>query len=425
MRPHLKELRHIFRELKSIQRPSHALKHRASTALLVSNVLDRDPRASNDQVDLSCHDEQTQHANTVLEQKIAVLEEQIACYKRQVDGLLCENTEYRERVKTLRDEIIHAKGAIRVLCRIRPSPNMHGTGIGFGDKCVFVDDKKFRVDGVFGTQSTQADIYGEMAPLIEGVLDGYQVCIFAYGQTGSGKTHTMEGTCEDKGLVYRSLDRISVLCQELVLGGFKIEYRIKYLEVYNEGIRDLIGESTVQITHENGAARLRNCKEITTSNILTVYDVVQQSGTRRAVGGTKCNSQSSRSHSVLILTVDISSASEKREGVLVLIDLAGSERLSESKAENVRLKETQNINKSLSALGNVFTALKRKSSHVPFRDSKLTHLMQDYLTGKSRTTMIVNVNPENAGETICSLRFATKVSECELGNAGRNALSKV
>jgi len=166
----------------------------------------------------------------------------------------------------------------------------------------------------------------------------------------------------------------------------------------------------------------KNCSEKITDDIDTVISHVEKAKESRIVGETACNTKSSRSHAIFMLRITMESDRESREGVLSLIDLAGSERLNESKAENQRLKETQNINRSLSALGNVFNAIKRRDKHIPFRDSKLTHVMQDYLSGQSRIIMIVNINPENVNESICSLRFASKVSECTLGSVERNML---
>ena len=155
-----------------------------------------------------------------------------------------------------------------------------------------------------------------------------------------------------------------------------------------------------------------------------VLNLLKKASENRAVGKTNCNERSSRSHSVFILKLSGVNklTEEKCEGVLNLIDLAGSERLSSSGASGDRLKETQAINKSLSSLADVIYALGNKDAHVPYRNSKLTYLLQNSLGGNSKTLMFVNVSPlaGNFQETICSLRFATKVNSCEIGTAKRS-----
>lgn len=369
--------------------------------------------------DIAGPKESPMHGLDGLMREKTMLLEQLMDREVQLERLVKENSELKSRVKALRTDVIDMKGAIRVMCRIKPSGQINN--IGYDDRSIAIAGKQFTVDRVFGQDSSQDSIFREVAPLVESILDGYKICVFAYGQTGSGKTYTMQGPDQDRGLVYRALDSIDRLSQELRQEGFTIEYKTRYLEIYNEEIRDLIEDAPVRIVHEGSTVRLTNSKEVKSSSIQDIQGLVAGATEKRAVGETGCNARSSRSHAVLILTVSVRSETEQRTGALALVDLAGSERLSESKAENERLRETQNINRSLSALGNVFGALRRRDAHIPFRDSKLTHLMQEYLTGESRTAMIVNINPENEGESICSLRLASRVSECELGRAERSA----
>ncbi len=205
----------------------------------------------------------------------------------------------------------------------------------------------------------------------------------------------------------------------MIQNGFSTKFILKYVEIYNETIIDLFTRKNVTLGHDNNGIVLKNIFQVESNDIEVILKKMKEASKKRSVGETQSNRTSSRSHAIFILDVELESEKEKRKGSLCLIDLAGSERLNESKAENERLKETQNINKSLSALGNVFTAIKRKDGFVPFRDSKLTHLMQEYLTGQSRTIMIVNINPSSGNESICTLRFAAKVSECTLGSVER------
>lgn len=365
-------------------------------------------------------DENVQLQRKVLEYKETILnlETTIQEYKSQIERLSASNDIFRIKEKELREAILRAKGAIRVLCRIKPT-KVHGNII-YDDRNIDIDGKKYMLDYVFDSGSTQNDVYAEINQEIECVMEGFNVCIFAYGQTGSGKTFTMYGMDENEGIIFKSLSNISDLSTTLIEKGYTVKYNLKYIEVYNETITDLISNKPVTIIHDSESVRFKDYDELVTDDITKIIETVKVSSSKRRTGETKCNSSSSRSHSVFILEVLAQSSDEVRKGTLCLIDLAGSERLNESKAENERLKETQYINKSLSALGNVIMSLKKKDKHIPFRDSKLTHLMQEYLSGKSRTTMIVNINPENSNETVCSLRFATKVSECNLGHTNRN-----
>lgn len=353
-----------------------------------------------------------------LSEKANELETELENYKLQINNLNHINFELKRNEKCLREAVLQAKGAIRVICRIKPT-NIN-CYIRYDDRNIFIDDKQYALNYILDPKSSQNDVFNEIKPEIESVMEGYNVCIFAYGQTGSGKTYTMSGENSEEGIIFRSITRLKELSNSLRSEEYNIRFNIKYIEVYNENIKDLISGKSVTIIHDANVIKLKDCEEVTTNDIDVVYDVIKQSSLKRRTGETNSNASSSRSHSVFILNVFIESSNEKREGSMCLIDLAGSERLKESKAENERLKETQFINKSLSALGNVIVALKRKDKHIPFRDSKLTHLMQEYLTGKSRTSMIVNINPECIDETICSLRFATKVSECSLGGANKN-----
>lgn len=363
---------------------------------------------------------QSAHIETIrqLREDISRMESALRDYEHKVEVLSAMNYALKSNEKELRNAVLRAKGAIRVLCRMRPS-NLPQS-IRYDDTCIEIGDKKFVLSHVFDQRSTQEEVFAEIKPEIQSTLDGYNVCIFAYGQTGSGKTYTMEGPTHDRGLIFRSLHEIDDVSRKMLDDGFSVRYSIKYLEVYNESIRDLIQGGAVAIIHDQASIRLKNCSEVLVSSIHEVEGVVESASSKRRTAETNCNSSSSRSHSIFILRILIERENERREGALCLIDLAGSERLDESKAENERLRETTFINKSLSALGNVMAALKRKDRHVPFRDSKLTHLMQEYLGGTSRVSMIVNVNPDNMNETICSLRFATKVSECSPGTASRN-----
>ncbi|ORD94530.1 CTK2 [Enterospora canceri] len=337
-----------------------------------------------------------------------LLKKQVAendAVKNEVERLRDENEwleKEAERIgrseKRLRNEILDLKGNCRVYCRIHPES---GTKMCYSDTQVQLENKAFKMDRVFGPGATQSEVYSEFDLFIENVMDGFSLCIFAYGQTGSGKTHTMLGNGD--GLIYKSIQKI-----KRSLGKQEATCIASYVEVYNEKINDLFGGKAEYRIDELDQLILR----------------MQEAGLKRATARTGCNETSSRSHALFVLEIEMQKENEIVRGALCLVDLAGSERISQSGVRDKRLKETQCINSSLSSLGNVFAAIKRKESHVPFRDSMLTRVMQPHLSENSRVVMVVNVNGSCENETLCTLRFATKVSECEMGVAKRSALRK-
>ncbi|GFZ12464.1 kinesin 2 [Actinidia rufa] len=362
--------------------------------------------------------------------------------------------EGEELRRKLHNTILELKGNIRVFCRVRPllsdedlgkEPKVYSyptTAETLGRSIDVIQNGQksyFTFDKVFMPDAAQENVFVEISQLVQSALDGYKVCIFAYGQTGSGKTYTMmgrPGSPTEKGLIPRSLEQIFQTRQSLQSQGWKYEMQVSMLEIYNEMIRDLLSASQscsdVSRTESGVAGKQYAIKHDANGNThvsdLTIVDVrssrevsflLDQAARSRSVGKTQMNEQSSRSH--FVFTLRISGANESTEqqvqGVLNLIDLAGSERLSKSGATGDRLKETQAINKSLSSLSDVIFALAKKEDHVPFRNSKLTYLLQPCLGGDSKTLMFVNVSPEpsSVGESLCSLRFAARVNACEIG----------
>jgi kinesin family protein C1 len=212
------------------------------------------------------------------------------------------------------------------------------------------------------------------------------------------------------------------------------------LEIYNETIRDLLapGRSNSvemsagkQYTIKHDAQGNTTVSDLTTADVFSTADVtslLEKASHSRSVGRTQMNEQSSRSHFVFTLKIFGSNEStgQQVQGVLNLIDLAGSERLAKSGSTGDRLKETQAINKSLSALSDVIFAIAKNDDHVPFRNSKLTYLLQPCLGGDSKTLMFVNIAPEasSVNETVCSLRFASRVNACEIGVARRQTQAR-
>jgi len=264
-------------------------------------------------------------------------------------------------------------------------------------------------------------------------MDGYNVCVFAYGQTGSGKTYTMEGGPrieefpEQCGVIPRTIRQIFEIKQQLVEKSWSYKLHASFLEIYNEEIRDLLQTDSslkheIKMTDSKGTdVHVTNLRVEEVSNEGQIEAIIEKARKNRAWAKTLANERSSRSHSVFILKItgQNSATSESCCGTLNLVDLAGSERVKESGSEGQRLVEAQNINKSLSNLGNVIMALAQKNAHVPYRNSKLTHLLQPSLGGNSKTLMFVNISPkeEHINETLNSLRFATKVNSCNIGTA--------
>ena len=334
----------------------------------------------------------------------------------------------------------------------------------------------FQFNRVFGPWNSQGDVFDEVSDFVQSAMDGYNVCLFSYGQTGSGKTHTMQGSGvqDQRGIISRAVEQILTLATSNTLvpssqiddSEWSYTLQASFLEIYNESLRDLLvveddnlaelaksdnlelgyiaPNNTIQTmasppkTAKKLAMRKdpndgrmyveglttvcidTTSKEKGMSQLFAVMDVASRS---RSVAATKMNLESSRSHSIFILRVVAYNQIEETtvNGSLNLVDLAGSERLSrsESNGDAKLLKEAQAINSSLSCLGDVFVALANDASHIPYRNSKLTYLLQDCLGGDGKTCMFVNLSPSSAScnESLCSLRFAQRVSKVELGKA--------
>ncbi|XP_019425854.1 PREDICTED: kinesin-like protein KIN-14L isoform X2 [Lupinus angustifolius] len=348
-----------------------------------------------------------------------------------------------EENRKLYNMVQDLKGNIRVYCRIRPLFRADTKNIidfvGENGSLFILDPSKTLKDGkkhfnfnqVFGPTASQDEVFKDTQPLIRSVMDGYNVCIFAYGQTGSGKTHTMSGpsngTSKDMGINYLSLNDLFQLSNQRK-DIIKYDIYVQMVEIYNEQVRDLLVEDKadnkleIRSCNDDGFslpdATLRLVKSTT-----DVLSLMKLGEVNRAVSSTAMNNRSSRSHSVLTVHVHGKDTSGSTiRSCLHLVDLAGSERVDKSEVTGDRLKEAQFINKSLSCLGDVITALAQKNSHIPYRNSKLTLLLQDSLGGHAKTLMFAHVSPEadSYGETVSTLKFAQRVSTVELGAARLN-----
>uniref|UniRef100_A0A8C2EXU1 Kinesin-like protein n=1 Tax=Cyprinus carpio TaxID=7962 RepID=A0A8C2EXU1_CYPCA len=278
---------------------------------------------------------------------------------------------------------------IKVLCRFRPLNQAEILrGDKFlptfqGDDTVIIGGKPYVFDHVFPTNTTQEQVYNTCAKqIVKDVLGGYNGTIFAYGQTSSGKTHTME---------------------------------VSYFEIYMEKIRDLLDVTKTNLSvHEdkNRVPYVKGCTERFVSSPEEVMDVIDEGKSNRHVAVTNMNEHSSRSHSIFLINIkqEHVETEQKLCGKLYLVDLAGSEKVSKTGAAGAVLDEAKNINKSLSSLGNVISALAEGTTHVPYRDSKMTRILQDSLGGNCRTTMFICCSPSsyNDAETKSTLMFGQR-----------------
>ncbi|KAL4265214.1 TRAFAC class myosin-kinesin ATPase superfamily protein [Pleurotus pulmonarius] len=325
---------------------------------------------------------------------------------------------------------------IKVVCRFRPVNAIEAREggeivVSFDDNLQTVQMRSaqlatgperdgFTFDRVFpmGTQQHEVFDYG-VKDIVKDVMDGYNGTVFAYGQTGSGKTFTMMGadidSTELKGIIPRITEQIF---QSIVESDPHLEYLVKvsYMEIYLERIRDLLcpQNDNLQVHEEKSkGVYVKNLSDYYVSSAREVYEIMRTGGQARVVSSTNMNAESSRSHSIFLITIQQrnTESGTMKTGNLYLVDLAGSEKVGKTGASGQTLEEAKKINKSLSALGMVINALTDgKAKHIPYRDSKLTRILQESLGGNSRTTLIINCSPSsyNEAETLSTLRFGIR-----------------
>ncbi|XP_030647680.1 putative LOC110439812 homolog [Chanos chanos] len=332
-------------------------------------------------------------------------------------------------------------GKIRVFCRIRPLNRAEGMkGSNFIVSCL--DDysvvletprgqREFQFDRIFNAESTQEEVFQDSSRLIQSAIDGYNVCIFAYGQTGSGKTFTMVGDKERKnpGIIPRTFTKIFDIIQE---NQSKFEFKVSayMLELYNDRLQDLFvspaeafGKKIEIKKDKKGLVFAQGAETKEAASAGELFALFEQGCANRHIAATKMNMESSRSHLIVGIMVESRNLTNGSVsfGKISLVDLAGSERAARTGAKDDQLKEANSINKSLSALGDVISALSTEQPHVPYRNNKLTQAMQDSLGGNAKTLMFVNISPAacNMEETLTSLIYATRVKAIT-NNAQRN-----
>ena len=274
----------------------------------------------------------------------------------------------------------------------------------------------FSFDKNFGTAVTQEEVFAEVSEFVQSALDGYNVCLFSYGQTGSGKTYTMQGgvlcitthfmICSLglgngslRGIIPRAMEQVGRYKLQLEDKGWEYSMEVSFIEIYNENVRDLLRDSSSDnnMRHEikrdeNGATYISDITmlELNPNNPEEIEEIMELASKYRSVGATNMNELSSRSHAVFTLYLRAMQKEQQLalNGTLNLVDLAGSERIEKSGAAGERAKEAVHINRSLAALADVFTAIGNKQSFVPFRNSKLTYLLQPALSGEGKTLMV-------------------------------------
>ena len=332
---------------------------------------------------------------------------------------------------------------VKVFCRIRPeNEKEHSSGLGLcleptseNSLKITIDNlsintglkenynekssQDFTFDKVFPSDTTQSTIFEKVAkPLITAAFEGINGTLFCYGQTSSGKTYTMEGIPTDDILMGIIPRMMQLIFDKISSGSQDIEFSVKcqYYQIYNEKIQDLLDTRKTDLAireDKNKGIWVEDCTEEYVESEQEMFNFFQNGAANRAVASTKMNALSSRSHSlfaVIIYQRNIITESSKT-GKIYFVDLAGSEKMGKAGIEgNAQLKEAQNINKSIMTLGMVINALTKGAKHVPYRDSKLTRVLQESLGGNSLTNLIINCSPSmiNQTESLSTLRFGQR-----------------
>ncbi|XP_064390879.1 uncharacterized protein LOC135338733 isoform X12 [Halichondria panicea] len=314
---------------------------------------------------------------------------------------------------------------IKVAIRVRPLlPKDHGHSEQWDTTDERVTPRNpphtpYYFDHVFGTSATTSTLYEKLAePIVEGVMDGINGTIFAYGQTASGKTFTMMGEePHHPGVILKAASHIFSLIQERPDRDHII--RASYLEIYNESLTDLLRPEkkhlNLRIGEIDGNFVVHGLSEEPISLPQDIYQLIEIGEKNRTFGSTNANEHSSRSHTIFKLTIESRVRDEElsdgtiRVASLSLVDLAGSERVSATGATGKQFKEGTNINLSLHVLGRVISKLSEgNTGHVPYRDSKLTSILQPSIGGNSKTAIICTINPCERGESISTIQFASR-----------------
>uniref|UniRef100_A0A7N1A0X2 Kinesin-like calmodulin-binding protein n=1 Tax=Kalanchoe fedtschenkoi TaxID=63787 RepID=A0A7N1A0X2_KALFE len=382
-----------------------------------------------------------------MKQDIDRKNEQTAAILKMQGNQLAELEKLYKEEQVLRKRYFNTiedmKGKIRVYCRLRP---LNEKEIAEKDKAVLSSTDEFTVehpwrdekskqhiyDRVFNGNSTQEEVFEDTRYLVQSAIDGYNVCIFAYGQTGSGKTFTIYGSDNNPGLTPRATSELFKIMRR---DANKYSFLLKtyMVELYQDTLVDLLlpkNSKRLKLDIKKDTKGMVSVENVTVASISTIEElkrIIQLGSERRHTSGTQMNDESSRSHLVLSIVIESTNLQTQSvsRGKLSFVDLAGSERIKKSGSSGSQLKEAQSINKSLSALGDVISALASGGQHIPYRNHKLTMLMSDSLGGNAKTLMFVNTSPaeSNLDETYNSLTYASRVRSI-INDPSKNEASK-
>ncbi|KAK4791821.1 hypothetical protein SAY86_032234 [Trapa natans] len=377
-------------------------------------------------------DRKNEQTATILKMQAARLSEVEVLYKE-------EQTLRKRYFNTIED----MKGKIRVYCRMRPLSEKEmyekqrpilSSNDEFTIEHPWKDDsaKQHVYDRVFDGSATQEDVFEDTRYLVQSAVDGFNVCIFAYGQTGSGKTFTIYGSENNPGLTPRATNELFKILKR-DSNKFSFSLKVYMVELYQDTLIDLLlskNGKRLKLDIKKDSKGMVSVENVTVKSITTIEElraIIQRGSEQRHTSGTQMNEESSRSHLILSIVIESTNLQTQSvaRGKLSFVDLAGSERLKKSGSSGNQLKEAQSINKSLSALGDVISALSSGEQHIPYRNHKLTMLMSDSLGGNAKTLMFVNVSPAetNLDETYNSLVYASRVRSI-VNDPSKNVSSK-
>ena len=341
-----------------------------------------------------------------------------------------ENQSCLEKIESLKkalvasnERIIEIQGNIRVFCRVRPlfRHEQSSDVVRYLDyNMIDFNSTPYEFDRVFPPESDQDDMFYEIEPAVKSLFNGKKVCILAYGETGAGKTYTMMGTSNRPGIIKRSFQ--SIFANIKSNPDTQTTVIISMLDIYNETLTDLLADEVepLEIKVGKSGVYVENLSEWNAFSYKEVEALLYKAEQRKK----DASDRSSRSHVITIARVDTENVQTGQvlSGFLYLMDLAGSERVRATSISNHKLREGQNINNSLVALGDVIDALGKNQKHVPYRSSKLTFLLQDVLKPHSKVVMFANINPSisNINESINSLSFAARCRSVQLGKSKSN-----
>jgi len=384
------------------------------------------------------------------------------CRKLGLGDNLKEVSEASKVRRHLHNQLQDLKGATRVFCRVRPL-NKRERGLGdaiavfpvagmsvdvvehedvsrkmdnnMPSNNVEKEPDRFEFDAAFGEDSTQAQIFSECKDLVQSVVDGYNITIFAYGQTGAGKTFTMMGeeTPELKGVCPRTVDAIFEAVEQHKLR-YEFSLEAHMVEVYCSKVNDLMAkargvkDSDIKVRFHANQVVMDGVVDVEITCADDLQKVIHDGNEAKHVTATAMNPGSSRSHTILCITMNVTNreTGRKHRGKILLVDLAGCERLKKSEVEGEAKKEAIEINKSLTCLGDVISAV-TLGKRVPYRNHILTKIMQDSLGGTAKTLMFVNVSPaeSNTSETIMALKFACRAKTITRAEAAATKIQAI